>query len=83
MLLGWAAYSVGKHIPFFSFQDVYLQILNVTLKLPMFSSFECCVVSLKSVVFFMFVFRANPCYRQINFFLIYFARSVLYNGFVR
>jgi hypothetical protein len=33
MLLGWAAYSAGKHIPsfFFSFQDVYLQILNVTL----------------------------------------------------
>ena len=52
MLLGWAAYSVGKHIPFFlSFQDVYLQILIVTLQLPIFSSFECCVVSLKSVVF--------------------------------
>jgi len=54
MLLGWAAYSVGKtHSFFLSFQDVYLQILNVTLKLPMFSSFECCVVSLKSVVFFL------------------------------
>lgn len=54
MLLGWAAYSVGKHIPFFfhfKIQDVCLLILNVTLQLPMFNSFESCVVSLKSVVF--------------------------------
>ena len=42
----------GETHTLFSFQDVYLQILIVTLQLPIFSSFECCVVSLKSVVFF-------------------------------
>ena len=60
MLMGWASYSTGKHIPFFSFQDVYLQILNVSLKLPMFSSFECCVVSLKSVVFLCLYLEQTP-----------------------
>lgn len=35
----------------FKIQDVCLLILNVTLQLPMFNSFESCVVSLKSVVF--------------------------------
>lgn len=70
------------NIYFCPFEDVHLQPLKVMLHIHMFSSLECCALSLKLFGFFTFVSGGNLCCTQVNCFRIYFCLHCINNAFV-